>query len=82
MLRAAQWSIQGGEDHLEKGKTMKKTIHIADGYDRVVEEDSDGTIHEVKPDAKKTADKAKKPKTGSAIDEQTRKGKTSSNVWI
>jgi hypothetical protein len=59
---------------------MKKKIHIADGYDRVVEEDADGTIHTVAPKAKTT--KTAKPKDDAAIDKAARQGKTSSNVWI
>lgn len=60
---------------------MKKTIHIADGYDRVVEEDVDGMVHEVTPD-KATKGKAKPAEKEAAIDDFTRKGKTTSNVWI
>lgn len=59
---------------------MKKKIHIADGYDRIVEEDADGTIHEVKREAKPA--KVAKPKEEAAIDKAARRGKTSSNVWI
>lgn len=60
---------------------MKKKIHIADGYDRIVEEDADGTIHEVKPEGKK-AKGAAAPKDDAAIDKAAKAGKTSSNVWI
>lgn len=59
---------------------MKKKIHIADGYDRIVEEDANGTIHTVAPKVKAT--KTAKPKEEAAIDKAARKGKTSSNVWI
>lgn len=60
---------------------MKKKIHIADGYDRIVEQEADGSIHPVTPEAKR-AKAAAKPKDDAAIDKASRQGKTTSNVWI
>lgn len=61
---------------------MKKKIHIGDGYDRIVEQDADGTIHEVTPEAKAPSTPKANPEDDAAIDKYTRTGKTSSNVWI